>query len=196
MKLSSHRSVAVIIAHMLLIAIAVIGGMLIFVFVQDFIQTTQVSAPQVEQLMIWGYNATEKSVNKLGTHSRQDVIVTNKLDNQLSDGEDFFLFVRNYGGTDVFISEIKVFGVPFTPDTTSSSSGNLDAAPGMWILSTNGKDPCRCQMIKSGQEATIAIGYDENVNGPINVGKNVHVNIQTGGGFSFTKYVEVGSDRG
>ena len=66
-KQTSHRStnlkrraVAPIIATLLLVAIAVVGGSIIFVFSQGFFSTTQISgAPQIELVKIFGYDTRD-----------------------------------------------------------------------------------------------------------------------------------------
>ena len=190
-----HRPSTVILGYVLVAAVTVFAGMLIFIFFQDFAENSEVESPVIEQIAVWGYNATD-SADKLGSHTGDEVTVSNLQNNSLTDGEDFFVFIRNSGETDVFISQVKIIGILLASDTTFSSSENLDAKAGTWIMSTNGKDPCRCQIIKSGKEATIAIGYDEEIDGKLVPGKPIHVNIITGEGTSFSKHVIFGHDEG
>lgn len=56
----SHRGVAPIIATLLLIAIAVIGGVMIYVFTQGFFGNTSISAsPSVDTIIMSGYDMRE-----------------------------------------------------------------------------------------------------------------------------------------
>ena len=58
-KLTSRRAVAPVIATLLLVAIAVVGGSIVFVFSQGFFSSAQISgAPQIESMQIVGYDAT------------------------------------------------------------------------------------------------------------------------------------------
>ena len=66
-KLTSRRAVAPVIATLLLVAIAVVGGSIVFVFSQGFFSSAQISgAPQIESLQITGYDATD--VDNLQLH--------------------------------------------------------------------------------------------------------------------------------
>ena len=59
-KLTSRRAVAPVIATLLLVAIAVVGGSIVFVFSQGFFSSAQISgAPTIESLQINGYDATD-----------------------------------------------------------------------------------------------------------------------------------------
>ena len=59
-KMTSRRAVAPVIATLLLVAIAVVGGSIIFVFSQGFFSSAQVSgAPQIESIEIVGYDASD-----------------------------------------------------------------------------------------------------------------------------------------
>ena len=65
--MTSRRAVAPVIATLLLVAIAVVGGSIIFVFSQGFFSQAQVSgAPQIESLEIVGYDASD--VDELTLH--------------------------------------------------------------------------------------------------------------------------------
>ncbi len=59
-KLSKHKAVAPVIATLLMVAIAVVGGTIIFVFAQGFFSNTQVSGtPTIEALKVIGYDARD-----------------------------------------------------------------------------------------------------------------------------------------
>ena len=59
-KLVSRRAVAPVIATLLLVASAVVGGSIIFVFSQGFFSSAQISgSPQIESLEITGYDASD-----------------------------------------------------------------------------------------------------------------------------------------
>ncbi len=53
MILRERRAVAPVIATLLMVAIAVVGGMLVFVFAQDFFtQTDSMTGPTIELLQV------------------------------------------------------------------------------------------------------------------------------------------------
>ena len=56
---SNHRAVAPVIATLLMVAIAVVGGTIIFVFSQGFFSSSQISGtPTIEAVKFLGYDAT------------------------------------------------------------------------------------------------------------------------------------------
>ena len=191
--MDKRRAVAPIIATLLMVAISVVGGILIFVFAQGFFQDTQIAAPTIEHIEIWGYNATDKT--SLGTHAGVQY-TTGAQNNKIADSEQFAIFIRNSGGGDSLIAEVAVYGVAFTPDITATAITSSITAPLEWIMTTDGVDGCGCQVLAAGQEATIIIDYESDVNGEIRLGKPIPVKITTGGGATFTKYIVSGRDVG
>ena len=188
-----RRAVAPIIATLLMVAISVVGGILIFVFAQGFFQDTQIAAPTIENIEIWGYNATDKT--SLGTHAGVQY-TTGAQNNKIADGEQFAIFIRNSGGGDSLISEISVYGVLFNADVTTGAIATGTTADKEWIMTTDGVNGCGCQVLGAGQEATIIIDYDSAVNGEIKVGRPIPVKVTTGGGTTFTKQIVSGRDVG
>ena len=66
-RTSNHRAVAPVIATLLMVAIAVVGGTIIFVFAQGFFSSSQISGtPQIESVQILGYDA--RAVAELQAH--------------------------------------------------------------------------------------------------------------------------------
>ena len=192
--MDKRRAVAPIIATLLMVAISVVGGILIFVFAQGFFQDTQIAAPTIDNLEIWGYNATDST--RLQTHAGVTPITTGAVNNKIADGEQFAVFIRNSGGGDLLISEVLVFGVAFTADLTTGAIATGTTVDQEWIMTTDGVNGCGCQLLAAGQEATIIIDYDSDVNGEVKVGRPVPVKIVTGSGISFTKHLVSGRDVG
>ena len=142
--MDKRRAVAPIIATLLMVAISVVGGILIFVFAQGFFQDTQIAAPTIDNLEIWGYNATDKT--SLGTHAGVQY-TTGSVNNKIADGEQFAVFIRNSGGGDVLISEVTVYGTVFTPDLTTGAIATTTTADQEWIMTTDGVNGCGCQLL-------------------------------------------------
>lgn len=187
------RAIATIIATLLMVAVAVVGGMSVLVFSQGFFQDTQIAAPMIENIEIFGYNATDSDT--LGTHSGSS-FVTGTKNNMIADGEQFAVFIKNSGGDDVLISEVSVFGVLFNAKITTGVLDTSSTANMEWVMSTDGINNCNCQLIRAGQEATIIIDYDSTVNGDVKIGKPIPVEITTGGGSGYTKQIVSGRDVG
>ncbi len=69
---TSHKAVAPVIATLLMVAIAVVGGTIIFVFAQGFFSSAQISGtPQIEAVKIEGYDA--RAVPNLQMHNGNDM---------------------------------------------------------------------------------------------------------------------------
>ena len=129
--MTSRRAVAPVIATLLLVAIAVVGGSIIFVFSQGFFSQAQVSgAPQIESLEIVGYDAsdtpelilhdglcsagTDPAVNPCGTLAVIAVLWDQDGTDGLEAGERVAVYVQNQSAQGVTLSEVSVAGVVYT----------------------------------------------------------------------------------
>jgi len=69
-RLTNRRAVAPVIATLLMVAIAVVGGTIIFVFAQGFFSQAQISGtPSIESVKIIGYDA--RDISALRAHDGQ-----------------------------------------------------------------------------------------------------------------------------
>jgi len=144
-KMTSRRAVAPIIATLLLVAIAVVGGSIIFVFSQGFFSSAQISgAPQIESLELIGYDMTDGTVlimhdgfctsgGEIGSTTAGEIcVVATEFDGiagqGLITGERFALYVQNQSVNDVTIVEILLAGAPYDYVATAPASGDLVAA--------------------------------------------------------------------
>ena len=192
--LKSKRAVAPIIATLLMVAISVVGGILIFVFAQDTFAESSISGPRTESLEIFGYDASDAI--SLTTHAATTLTSAGGAVNQkLIDGEAFSVYMRNRGANPVVIETVKVFGTEFTFDTTATISATV---PGntKWLLTKgNTTSPLTATgntLINPGEELTMVIAYDTDTNGEVKVGRSIPVVIKTGNGMVFTKQVSNG----
>jgi len=120
-KITSRRAVAPVIATLLLVAIAVVGGSMIFVFAQDNISETQVSgSPNVELIKIIGYDG--RDVDKLKLHDGNEILAKNCCG--IADGKKNFderiaIYIQNNSVQPVVISELRLAGnvYSFAPQT-------------------------------------------------------------------------------
>ena len=204
----SQRAVAPIIATLLMVAISVVGGILIFVFAQGFFTDTNIQSPNIESLEIFGYDARDQA--DLKTHifdptatspAEADGLATLNAATTsttigLRDGDVITLFVRNKGAGAVTIDTIKVFGITYTWDSTVTASTTVPAdqkfsiAPAGLPLSTGGL--AAAPVIEPGQDATIIIAYEGTTNGVVKIGRPIPVVFYTGNGAAFTKQVQNG----
>ena len=94
---SDRRAVAPIIATLLMVAIAVVGGILIFVFTQGFFAEEQVVGPTFDNLEIFGYDAAD-SVGTLTFDDNSvecDDGVAATAENDLTEGDCVMIYVTN-----------------------------------------------------------------------------------------------------
>jgi len=146
-KMTSRRAVAPIIATLLLVAIAVVGGSIIFVFSQGFFSSAQISgAPQIESLELIGYDLSDGTVLQLhdgfctaggiiGDPDAAEVCPTAEFDGLASDGlisgDRFTVYIQNQSVNDVTITEILLAGAEYTYvalTPTSTVLGDHNAA--------------------------------------------------------------------
>ena len=120
-----RRAVAPIIATLLLVAIAVVGGSIIFVFSQGFFATAQISdSPQIESIKILGYDATDGPVVTFhdGVGSTDTVAVGGALTSDgLNTGEYIAVYIKNDGVNKVTFSEIRLAGAIYSYEEMSGS---------------------------------------------------------------------------
>ena len=111
-KITSRRSVSPVIAILLLVAIAVVGGGIVFLFSDGFFANAQISGqPQVEYIEIVGYDA--KDVNKLMLHNGNEILAKNCCG--IADGKKNFderiaIYIQNNSVHPVVISELRLAG--------------------------------------------------------------------------------------
>lgn len=208
----SQRAVAPIIATLLMVAISVVGGILIFVFAQGFFTDTNIQTPNIESLEIFGYDARDRAA--LRTHifdptatTESEAAGTATISTAptattigLRDGDAITVFVRNKGAGPVTIDTIKVFGAVYTWDVSTAATTALPATQ-KFAISVTGRPTATVggvtgltpsPVIEPGQDATIIIRYEQDTNGPVKIGRPIPVVIVTGGGATFTKQVQNG----
>lgn len=191
----AQRAVAPIIATLLMVAISVVGGILIFVFAQGFFTDTSIQTPQIESLQIFGYDARDRA--SLTPHNGGTAItVSAAADGILDDNDGIIVYVRNQGAGPVVIEKILIFGADYTVAqgvTTASASAPVSKK---FSISTDGTTTVTGEaVINAGQEASIIIRYEEDTNGEIKIGRPIPVVIVTGNGATFTKQLQNGVQR-
>ena len=198
-----RRSVAPVIATLLMVAIAVVGGMLVFVFAQDFFTSTDtMTGPTIEILQLYGYDARDVGDDDIESHAGDPCDSENDLGANLKEGDTFAIYVRNLGANDVIIGDVKVFNTKGTAaGTTTLADGGAAPAPGEWLVVTGltcvGGIFSASEVIGSGQDATILIVYDESEFGdPVKLGRPIFVKVETSSGNIFTKQIVNGRQVG
>jgi hypothetical protein len=219
--MTSKRAVAPVIATLLLVAIAVVGGSIIFVFSQGFFSSAQISgSPQIESIKILGYDATDGGV--MAFHDGVLTNSTNLAGNAISDGlragEYVAVYVKNDSVNKVTFSEIRLAGTVYDyielsvtpptplptysttagPDCIASTATNLACQE--YTIVIQGKFGTTFGMVadtaapelQPGQEATIVLALDKDVK----TGRDMQFKLTTSAGAVFVSTVNSGQQSG
>ena len=202
LKLSQfqHKAIAPVIANLLLVAIAVVGGSVVFVFAQGFISDNQISGSvHPEYIRILGFDA--RDVKQLEAHNGETIIPTNCCG--VADGikeydERIVLYIQNHSVKSVTISELKLGGVAYQY-TQSTKLGNWNGGtspqPQEYVI-MNGNDGNlngdiiqeNSPKIQPGQIVTIVLDLDKSVK----EGRDLQAKLTTTNGNVFVSTLIVG----
>ena len=199
-----RRSVAPVIATLLMVAIAVVGGMLVFVFAQDFFtQTDSMTGPTIEILQVYGYDARDFATATPTIRNHQGSVCSSPVGvatGTLADADVFAVYVRNLGSNDVIVQNISVYNIKATASAVTSIVAGVEA--GKWTVMTSGNSATTCttasvtsaaSLIKPGQDATIFIGMAVGTDSTdftetaVKSGRPVFVKVETSSGSIFPK---------
>ncbi len=202
---NSHKAVAPVIATLLMVAIAVVGGTIIFVFAQGFFSSSQISGtPQIESLKIEGYDA--RAVTLLQMHDGKDVIAISGDGNSLVEAtERVAVYVTNHSVQKVVLGEIWLGG--FQYDYVNAAPlgmgdydavlvlGNLRTTNYTVLTGTNGGDQLLNEAageIQAGATVTIILDLESD----LRIGRSSQFKITTSNGNVFVGTLSVGQQSG
>jgi len=192
-KNEQRKAVAPIIATLLMVAISVVGGILIFVFAQGFFKDTSIQSPTIDAIEIWGFNAQDVLAANFFLHTDAKATCgTGTVDQKISDGECLAIFIRNVGSNVVVLETVRVFGVDI--EITAAAGPVAAAVPVKNFYCIVQNTDCSIDpFLQPGQEATIIVHNDSvNINGEIKIGRPIIFALETGQGFIFTKQIRSG----
>jgi len=185
-KNRSHRAVAPIIATLILVAIAVVGGVMIFTFSQGFFGEQQVSTTPTSELMTMvGYDAREVtgSVSDLSWADGNPIGYTDTVagtTTTFGDWEAVAIYVRNGGENSITIANVQALGNgASTHNACGGDGGGTAPAVGqfcMEVAGTNGN------VIQPGEVAGISWLTGDEV---VNPGRTFEVKVTTDLGSTF-----------
>lgn len=191
-RLHSRRGVAPVIATLLLVAIAVVGGAIVFAYSQNFFSSSQISSrPNIEAIKILGYDARDvanlddhNGVNMTSTAGTADA--TKKADERIA------VYVKNDSVQAVTLNEIRFGGTVYTYD--GSGLVNVGAGEYAVMLSGNPENVLNAPVgeIQPGQTVTILIDLGENQR----MGRDVQFKLTTNNGAVFVGTVVIGQQSG
>jgi len=196
--MASRRAVAPIIATLLLVAIAVVGGSIIFVFSQGFFSAAQVSGtPNIESLKYTGYDASDGDVVFLHDGGNSTSFNTNTSGDGLNTGERIAVYVQNNSVQKVTLNELRFAGAVYT--FASNANDSILLADGSFMIASksNGVNPATTVSttsaeIQPGQQATVILQLSDD----IKAGRDVQVKMITGNGAVFVGTVIAGQQSG
>ena len=186
---TSRRAVAPIIATLLLVAIAVVGGSIIFVFSQGFFSAAQVSgSPTIESLKFTGYDATDGTT--LTNHDATVFAAANTPSNGLKTGEKIAVYVQNNSVSKSTLGEVRFGGAVYTyvPSTATLAAGQyqiLTKGPASLLSTTSAE-------VQPGQQITLIVDLSEDVKS----GRDAQFKLTTSNGAVFVGTVIAGQQSG
>ncbi len=202
---TSHKAVAPVIATLLMVAIAVVGGTIIFVFSQGFFSSSQISGtPQIEAVKIEGYDA--RAVPNLQMHDGNPMVATsgNTPDSKVEIDERVAVYVTNNSVQKIVLGEIWLGGFQYTyKNAFTAGLGNWDSVIAGELLTqeytvltgTNGGDQLLDEAageIEAGQTATIIFDLESD----LRIGRSSQFKVTTSNGNVFVGTISVGQQSG
>ena len=187
-KMTSRRAVAPVIATLLLVAIAVVGGSIVFVFSQGFFSSAQISgSPNIESLKFTGYDASD-GTNLLNHDGTQFSATTNNGDGSLTPGEDVVVYLQSNSVGKITLSEVRFGGTVYNYTSTGPAQGSfevLSRGPGTILTTTSAE-------VQPGQQVSLILELDENIKN----GRDTQIKLTTANGAVFVGTVIAGQQSG
>jgi len=190
-----HRAVAPVIATLLMVAIAVVGGTIIFVFSQGFFNQAQVSGtPTIESVKILGYDA--RDIANLIAHDGLTMVVDASDPNAQGKnvGEYVVVYIKNDSSGQVLFSEIRLGGAVYTYVFPGPVVDYNLATVGTYAVMDNSTDSILDQAGVAQPGETIGILFDLSDNFPI--GRDTQFKLTTTNGAVFVGTVVMGQNAG
>ena len=192
---STHRAVAEVIATLLLVVIAAVGGSVILAFSQEFFSYPQISGtPTIELVKILGYDA--RDVTNLEAHDGQTMSVVSSDPNTPGKnvGERIIVYVKNDSVQQILFSEVRLGGTVYQYNTVdpipvfnAGTGGNYGILNNSTHMTTDpiGIDPAG---------KTVGIIFELNDNFPI--GRDTQFRLTTTNGGVLIGTVVMGQNAG
>jgi len=203
LKNFSRRGVAPVIATLLLVAIAVVGGSIIFVFSQGFFSSAQVSGePQIELVKIFGYDARDTSPLKV--HNGFDIDpggCCGVADGGKNIDERITIYIQNNSAKSITIAELRFGGVEYQYVTDKQlgpwQAPPVGPEPGEYVIMTgpDGKAngdiiPELSPIIQAGGIVTLVLDLDRTLKD----GRDMQVKLTTTNGNVFISTLIAGQN--
>ncbi len=197
---TSHKAVAPIIATLLMVAIAVVGGTIIFVFAQGFFSSSQISGtPQIEAIKILGYDA--RAVTALQAHDGNLMLANSggNADPNKQQGERIAIYLTNDSVQKIVLGEISFGGYIYQyVDATPTGLGlytDASIPQGNYTILTKTPDSVLnsgAGELAPGGTATVVLDLDSD----LRIGRSSQFKLTTSNGNVFVGTVSVGQQSG
>ncbi len=203
-----RRAVAPVIATLLLVAIAVVGGSIIFVFSQGFFATAQISdSPQIESIKILGYDATDGNFIQFHDGFITNSTVTgDNTSNGLKAEEYIGVYLKNDSVNKITLSEIKLAGETYTyvdlrgNDLPDYISGLATLGNPEYTLVQQGFDGSNYSItidssaaeLQPGQQVTMIMALEKDIKS----GRDLQFRLTTANGAIFVSTIQSGQQNG
>jgi len=185
--MTSRRAVAPVIATLLLVAIAVVGGSIVFVFSQGFFSSAQISgSPNIESLKFTGYDASDGA--DLLNHDGTTFVAGNGAGDGLLAGEEVSVYIQSNSVGKLTLSEVRLGGTVYNYTSTAPTNGDfqvLTRGPST-ILTASAAE------VQPGQQVSVILTLDEN----IKEGRDTQLKLTTANGAVFVGTVIAGQQSG
>jgi len=204
-RMTSRRAVAPVIATLLLVAIAVVGGSIIFVFSQGFFSSAQISgSPQIESIKILGYDATDGDTSTAHDGFSSTIATGNATSNGLKTNEYIFVYVKNDSVNKVTFSEIRLAGDVYTYVDFGAlalpawnTAGLIESEYAMIAVGDGATVEYEtidssAPELQPGQEATIVLELEKDVK----TGRDMQFKLSTANGAVFVGTINSGQQSG
>jgi len=178
-----------------MVAIAVVGGTIIFVFSQGFFSNSQISGgPQIELIKILGYDARDEA--NLNAHDGQIMTVVSSDPNTLGKnvGERVIVYIKNDSVQQVLFKEIRLGGTVYTHNTVEPIVAFTPGTGGNYGILANSTHMTPDPVGVDPAGKTVGIIFELNDNFPI--GRDVQFKITTTNGAVFVTTVVMGQNIG
>ena len=197
----NHRAVAPIIATLLMIAIAVVGGVMIYVFTQGFFGNNSIAtSPFMDAVTMSGYDMREIPA-AIGITTHEHLNFATYGDGGIlgmGESEEGTVFIKNIGQKPYTITKLEVNGRQMLFDGTgplTSGEYGIITVPDAATINA-GTTLREAPTILPGQEGTLVISFDGSGDADDNVavnGRTISVKVTSASGSVYNFNVVIGS---
>ena len=202
-KISPRKGEAPLVATLLLVAIAVVGGSIIFMFSQGFFSSAQISgSPQIEVVKIFGYDL--RDVSPLKIHNGLDIEPASccgEQDGEKNIDERITIYIQNNSAKLITIAELRFGGAEYQYTLESKlgpwNPDPIGPQPGEYVIMTgpdgkNNGDVLQESFpkIQAGGIVTLVLDLDRTLGN----GRDMQLKLTTSNGNVFVSTLIVGQN--